>query len=97
MASTTALRRLALGASRPTRPFHTSARTLIKVGDKLPSLEVLVENSPGNKVNLTEQIKTGKALIIGVPAAFSESCSILVAKMQTQLALLAYPHQVYCG
>lgn len=72
MASTTALRRLALNASRPTRAFHSSARAFIKVGDKLPNLDVLVENSPGNKVNLIEQIKSGKALIIGVPAAFSK-------------------------
>lgn len=69
MASTFALRRLALAAS-PARTFHSSARAFIKVGDKLPNLDVLVENSPGNKVNLTELIK-GKALLIGVPAAFS--------------------------
>jgi 2-Cys peroxiredoxin 5 len=71
MASTTALRRLTLTAART---FHSSARAFIKVGDKLPNLDVLVENSPGNKVNLSEQI-TGKGLIIGVPAAFSPSCS----------------------
>lgn len=70
MSSTTALRRVALNASRSSRGFHASARSFIKVGDKLPSLDVLVENSPGNKVNLSEAIK-GKALIIGVPAAFS--------------------------
>jgi 2-Cys peroxiredoxin 5 len=72
MASTTIFRRLALNVSRPTRAFHSSARALIKVGDQLPNLNVLVENSPGNKINLTEAIK-GKALIIGVPAAFSTS------------------------
>jgi hypothetical protein len=70
MSSTLTLRRLALAASRPTRTFHSSARAFIKVGDKLPNLDVLVENSPGNKVNLSEEIK-GKALLIGVPAAFS--------------------------
>jgi 2-Cys peroxiredoxin 5 len=70
MASTMALRRFALNASRP-RNFHSSARAFIKVGDKLPNLDVLVENSPGNKINLSEAIK-GKALIIGVPAAFSK-------------------------
>jgi len=74
MASTFALRRLALAASRPTRAFQSSARAFIKVGDKLPNLDVLVESSPGNKVNLSEEIK-GKALLIGVPAAFSPSCS----------------------
>jgi len=68
MASYT-LRRLALSSS--TRSFHSSARSFIKVGDKLPDLNVLVENSPGNKVNLNEFTK-GKALIVGVPAAFSK-------------------------
>jgi hypothetical protein len=72
MASTFALRRLALGASRTSRAFHNSSRAFIKVGDKLPNIDVLVESSPGNKVNLSETIK-GKALIIGVPAAFSKS------------------------
>jgi len=71
MASQFALRRFALGAIRPARSFHSSARAFIKVGDKLPDLNVLVENSPGNKVNLSE-FTTGKALIIGVPAAFSK-------------------------
>lgn len=70
MTSTFALRRAALAVSRSTRPFHSTARAFIKVGDKLPNLDVLVENSPGNKVNLSEAIK-GKALLIGVPAAFS--------------------------
>jgi len=63
-----------LNAARPSRSFHSSARAFIKVGDKLPNLDVLVENSPGNKVDLSEFTK-GKALIIGVPAAFSPSCS----------------------
>jgi len=72
MMSTTTLRRLALNASRTSRAFHSSSRAFIKVGDKLPSLDVLLESSPGNKVNLSEAIK-GKALIIGVPAAFSKS------------------------
>jgi 2-Cys peroxiredoxin 5 len=72
MASNTALRRLALNASQTSRSFHSSSRAFIKVGDKIPNLDVLVESSPGNKVNLSEAIK-GKALIIGVPAAFSKS------------------------
>jgi len=74
MSSTTALRRLAFSSVRSPRNFHSSARSFIKVGDKIPNLDVLVENSPGNKVNLSE-LTTGKALIIGVPAAFSPSCS----------------------
>jgi len=53
------------------RAFHTTPRAFVKAGDSLPNLNVLVEDSPGNKVNLSEIVK-GKALIIGVPAAFSE-------------------------
>jgi 2-Cys peroxiredoxin 5 len=34
----------------------------------------LVEDSPGNKVNLANELK-GKGVIIGVPAAFSPACS----------------------
>jgi hypothetical protein len=53
MASTTVLRRFAL-AARPARNFHSSSRAFIKVGDKIPALDVLVEDSPGNKVNLSK-------------------------------------------
>jgi len=57
------------------RTFSSTAPALIKVGDKFPIFNptVLVENSPGNKVDLSEF--TDKALIIGVPAAFSPACS----------------------
>jgi hypothetical protein len=68
MASAPVLRRLGVAASRA-RSFHTSPRAFVNVGDTLPGIE-LVEKSPGNKVNLKDEIK-GKALIIGVPAAFS--------------------------
>lgn len=54
------------------RSFHSSRPAFVKVGDRLPQLaEVLMESSPANKVNLAEEVGTGKALIIGVPAAFS--------------------------
>jgi 2-Cys peroxiredoxin 5 len=73
MASNIVLRRLALNASlTPSRSFHSTALAYIKVGDSIPTVEGLVESSPGNKVNLSEQIKKGKSLIIGVPAAFSK-------------------------
>lgn len=73
MASTFALRRVAFAAARPVRSFHSSSPALIKVGDSLPTLNgVLVENSPGNKVDVSE-LATGKALLIGIPAAFSKS------------------------
>jgi len=68
MANAPVLRRLGLVASRA-RSFHSSPRAFVKVGDAIPSIE-LVEKSPGNKVNLKDEIK-GRALIIGVPAAFS--------------------------
>jgi 2-Cys peroxiredoxin 5 len=45
----------------------------VAVGDPLPDVD-LVENSPGHKVNLRKELR-GKGLIIGVPAAFSPSCS----------------------
>jgi len=48
---------------------------MVGVGDPIPNLAVLVENSPGNKVNLAEEFKKGDGLIIGVPAAFSGACS----------------------
>ncbi|THZ81414.1 peroxiredoxin [Aureobasidium pullulans] len=43
------------------------------VGDSIPDIE-LMEDSPGNKVSIPKLLK-GKGLIIGVPAAFSPSCS----------------------
>ncbi|KAF2031054.1 AhpC/TSA family protein [Setomelanomma holmii] len=55
------------------RLFHASAPAFVKIGDRIPDIE-LVENSPGNKVSLAKEL-TGKGLIIGVPAAFSPSCS----------------------
>ncbi|KAF1963365.1 AhpC/TSA family protein [Byssothecium circinans] len=56
------------------RLFHASTPAFVKVGDKIPDVE-LMESSPGNKVKIADELKTGKGLIIGVPAAFSPSCS----------------------
>jgi len=53
--------------------FHASASRFVKVGDSIPDVE-LMESSPGNKVNLATELK-GKGIIIGVPAAYSPSCS----------------------
>ncbi|KAJ4375002.1 hypothetical protein N0V83_002081 [Neocucurbitaria cava] len=44
------------------RLFHASAPAFVKVGDKLPDVD-LVEGSPGNKVNLAKEL-TGKGVII---------------------------------
>lgn len=68
----TVLPRAPLPALRVAR-FHASAPANVQVGDTLPNLEVLMENSPGNKVNLAEELgsASGRAVVIGVPAAFS--------------------------
>ncbi|TKA71922.1 hypothetical protein B0A55_07925 [Friedmanniomyces simplex] len=47
---------------------------LVQVNETLPEVD-LMENSPGNKVSIAKELKRGKGLIIGVPAAFSPSCS----------------------
>ncbi|KAK4231934.1 Redoxin-domain-containing protein [Podospora fimiseda] len=58
------------------RNFHSSLPRFIKIGDPLPNLDCLQEGSPGNKVNLAEEAsKLTKMIILGVPAAFSPSCS----------------------
>ncbi|OQD74597.1 hypothetical protein PENDEC_c010G05987 [Penicillium decumbens] len=71
-----AARRLATNLPR-VRPqaalFHSTAPAFVQKGDSIPSFD-LVENSPGNKVNLANELK-GKGVIIGVPAAFSPACS----------------------
>ncbi|KAJ9310237.1 hypothetical protein DTO217A2_16 [Paecilomyces variotii] len=54
--------------------FHNTRPAFVKVGDALPDLDVLVEGSPGNKVNLAKELK-GKGVIVGTPAAFSPACS----------------------
>ncbi|KAK3634457.1 hypothetical protein LTR22_019616 [Elasticomyces elasticus] len=62
----------ALSAS-PFRSYHASRSLLVQVNDAIPDVE-LMENSPGNKVSIAKELK-GKGVIIGVPAAFSPSCS----------------------
>ncbi|KAI4127612.1 MAG: hypothetical protein LQ338_003107 [Usnochroma carphineum] len=65
----TLLRILPRSPSIPRRTFTTTVPALVNVGDRIPDLE-LVEGSPGNKVNLSKELR-GKGLVIGVPAAFS--------------------------
>ncbi|KAL8663847.1 MAG: hypothetical protein Q9202_003533 [Teloschistes flavicans] len=67
------LPRSTLTAPTCRRPFSTTSPAFVNRGDPIPDLD-LVEGSPGNKVNLAKELK-GKGLIIGVPAAFSPSCS----------------------
>ena len=64
------------------RQFHVSRSLNVQVGDAVPaSPVVLMEGSPGNKVDLAKEVGTGPALIIGVPAAFSKKLfsSVFVA------------------
>ncbi|QKX63396.1 uncharacterized protein TRUGW13939_10566 [Talaromyces rugulosus] len=49
--------------------FHATRPALVNVGDAVPNVD-LVENSPGNKVNLAQEL-SGKGVIVGVPAAFT--------------------------
>src|SRR5436190_10784547 len=44
--------------------FHSTPPGYVKVGDVLPDLEVLAENSAGNKVNLAKELKKGKGVIV---------------------------------
>ncbi|KAK5687706.1 hypothetical protein LTS10_001846 [Elasticomyces elasticus] len=62
----------ALSAS-PLRSYHATRSMLVQINDAIPDVE-LMENSPGNKVSIAKELK-GKGVIIGVPAAFSPSCS----------------------
>ena len=45
---------------------------MVKPGDSIPSVELL-EGSPDKKVNLAQELASGKGVIVGVPAAFSQS------------------------
>ncbi|KAL2139683.1 hypothetical protein VTI28DRAFT_4853 [Corynascus sepedonium] len=77
----TATRRVAVAATaaRPlprVSQFHSTARAFVKAGDPLPDTDALMENSPGQRVNLAEEAKKyNNMLLIGVPAAFSPACS----------------------
>ncbi|KAK5721176.1 hypothetical protein LTR17_014817 [Elasticomyces elasticus] len=62
----------ALSAS-PLRSYHATRSMAVQIHDAIPDVE-LMENSPGNKVSIAKELK-GKGVIIGVPAAFSPSCS----------------------
>ena len=58
-----------------TRSFHASTAFRVAAGDALPNVDALCEDSPGNKVNLADEFKNTRGVIIGVPAAFSGACS----------------------
>lgn len=71
---TTRASALARAATVINRGFHSTRIAFVKAGDTLPSVE-LMENSPGNKVNLAQELKGKNGIVIGVPAAFSPGCS----------------------
>lgn len=75
MAFRLSLRRVAL--ARPAavaRGFHSTPRALVKVGDEIPDIEVF-ENSAASKISLAEEFKKGNGYIVGVPGAFTGTCS----------------------
>jgi len=58
------------------RSIHLAAvaNMPIKVGDKLPSVD-LFEDNPGKKVNIADAVKGKRVVIFGVPGAFTPGCS----------------------
>ncbi|KID82438.1 Thioredoxin-like fold protein [Metarhizium guizhouense ARSEF 977] len=78
MAFRASVRRVALARPSPAiRSFHTTPRAFVKAGDELPDFDGLFENSPGNRVNLSEEFKSSNGYIVGVPGAFTGTCSSL--------------------
>ncbi len=46
----------------------------MQVGTKLPDT-ILMEDNPGNKVKITDLFKNKKGILLGVPGAFTPTCS----------------------
>ncbi|KAI9147765.1 E3 ubiquitin-protein ligase dbl4 [Paramyrothecium foliicola] len=67
-------RRVAVARPSLARSFHSTPRALVKVGDEVPSIE-LFEGSASDKVNLADEFKAANGYIIGVPGAFTGTCS----------------------
>ena len=71
-----ALRRTAVARPAATaRSFHSTPRALIKAGDQIPEAGGLFENSAANKVSLADELKSSNGYIVGVPGAFTGTCS----------------------
>ncbi|POS84163.1 hypothetical protein EPUL_004543 [Erysiphe pulchra] len=47
---------------------------MVQIGDAVPSV-VLSEGTPDNKIYIDKELAEGKGLVIGIPAAFSPTCS----------------------
>ncbi|XP_060614387.2 peroxiredoxin-5, mitochondrial [Anolis sagrei] len=67
---------LGIRGAQKGRYFGTGAAAMaaLKVGDKLPSVEVY-EGDPGAKVNIASLFKGKKGILFGVPGAFTPGCS----------------------
>ncbi|XP_020630178.1 peroxiredoxin-5, mitochondrial-like [Orbicella faveolata] len=63
-------------ASVISRGFRSTASAAmpIKVGDKLPSIQVM-EGTPGDKVNVASLFAGKKGVLFAVPGAFTPGCS----------------------
>ena len=74
LVSPSVLPRRRLLHTTPSRPLP-----LLRPRDRLPaSLPSLYEDSPGNTVDLVQELARapgGRGIVIGVPAAFSGTCS----------------------
>ncbi|GAO18390.1 uncharacterized protein UV8b_05409 [Ustilaginoidea virens] len=73
MACRSSLRRVAFTPAL--RSFHSTPRAFVKVGDEVPNFGDLMEKSPGYNVNLADEFKSSNGYIIGVPGAFTGTCS----------------------
>lgn len=67
------------------RQFHSSIANMVKAGDSIPNVE-LVEGAPDKKVNLAKELATGKGVVVGVPAAFSEYIVVLLRQVAPRQA-----------
>ncbi|KAI8976051.1 thioredoxin-like protein [Pilobolus umbonatus] len=56
------------------RQFHTTQRALIAEGDQIPNIEVQLK-SPAETVKTGDLFKDKKAILFGVPGAFTPGCS----------------------
>lgn len=56
------------------RGFSTSIPLSVKVGDKIPQVP-LYAKTPTDEINIADQLKGEKAVIVGVPGAFSGGCT----------------------
>ena len=43
---------------------------MVNVGDAVPNVE-LMEDNPSKKVNIGQELASGKGLVVGIPGAFS--------------------------